>query len=85
MGINILNLTLVNQFTTETQRIRIPNLKRTREAFSQNKQMNEKLFQHTFVVSLEQIQLENDRPIHCTIKYSFSLFSDNDPTQPNPN
>ena len=44
------------------------------EGGSGKSQDEQKLYQHTFVVSLQQIVLKSDFLINCVVKYNYSLF-----------
>ena len=49
------------------------------ESLSKNiKQMkeDEKICQHIFVVSLQQIRIETEKTVDCIVKYSYNLFCD---------
>jgi hypothetical protein len=39
-------------------------------------QEDEKMCQHIFVVSLQQIRLKTEKPVDCIVKYSYNLFCD---------
>ena len=39
-------------------------------------QEDEKICQHIFVVSLQQIRLKTEKPVDCIVKYSYNLFCD---------
>ena len=39
-------------------------------------QKGEKICQHIFVVSLQQIRLKTEKPVDCIVKYSYDLLCD---------